>query len=491
VAGIPEHVREEVERLRAAIRRHDYLYYVLAEPQISDREYDRLLERLKKLEQQYPQLITPDSPTQRVSGEPIEGFEHVRHSTPMLSIDNTYSEEELRAFDERVRKDLGVKKVTYVVEPKVDGVAVSLRYENGLLRLGATRGDGETGDDITANIRTIKAIPLRLSGSEVPAIVEARGEVYWPKDDFERYNRQREAVGEPTFANPRNATAGTLKQLDPRVVAERPLKFVAHGFGLIEPMIFARHHEVIEAFSRWGLPTFREAQIAEGIDEVVEICRKWEPKRYDLQYVIDGMVIKVDRLDWRERLGATARYPRWCVAFKFEAERAVTKLLDVVVQVGKLGTLTPVAVLEPVQLSGTTVSRASLHNFDQIERLGVRIGDSVMVEKAGEIIPQVVGVDERKRPKDARPIARPKKCPECGGRVVQDEGGVFLRCANPECPAQLKERLRFFCGRDQMDIEGIGPALVEQLVETGLVREFADLYRLEDKRRSAGARTSR
>jgi len=482
VAGIPEHVREEVERLRAAIRRHDYLYYVLAEPQISDREYDRLLERLKKLEQQYPQLITPDSPTQRVSGEPIEGFEHVRHSTPMLSIDNTYSEEELRAFDERVRKDLGVKKVTYVVEPKVDGVAVSLRYENGLLRLGATRGDGETGDDITANIRTIKAIPLRLSGSEVPAIVEARGEVYWPKDDFERYNRQREAVGEPTFANPRNATAGTLKQLDPRVVAERPLKFVAHGFGLIEPMIFARHHEVIEAFSRWGLPTFREAQLAEGIDEVVQICRKWEPKRYDLQYVIDGMVIKVDRLDWRERLGATARYPRWCVAFKFEAERAVTKLLDVVAQVGKLGTLTPVAVLEPVQLSGTTVSRASLHNFDQIERLGVRIGDSVMVEKAGEIIPQVVGVDERKRPKDAKPIARPKKCPECGGRVVQDEGGVFLRCANPECPAQLKERLRFFCGRDQMDIEGIGPALVEQLVETGLVREFADLYRLEDKR---------
>jgi len=477
-----EAIRQEIERLREEIRRHDYLYYVLAKPEISDREYDRLMERLKKLEEQYPQFITPDSPTQRVGEQPVEGFAHVRHAVPMLSIDNTYNESDLRTFDERIRRELGVSKVAYVVEPKVDGVAVSLRYENGVLTLGATRGDGEVGDDITANIRTIRSIPLRLHGDDLPSVVEARGEVYWPKKAFEEYNRQREAAGEPAFANPRNATAGTLKQLDPRVVAARPLRFVAHGFGVIEPMRFRTHHEVMEAFAKWGLPTFREARLAQGIEEVLRICKEWEAKRYEWEYVTDGLVVKVDRLDWRDRLGATARYPRWCVAFKYEAEQAVTKLLDVQVQVGKLGTLTPVAILEPVQLSGTTVSRASLHNFDQVERLGVRIGDYVKVEKAGEIIPQVVGVVPEKRPKNTRPIERPRKCPECGGPVVQDEGGVFLRCVNPECPAQLKERLRYFCGRDQMDIEGMGPALIEQLVDKGLVREFADLYRLKDRR---------
>ncbi len=479
-AAETEQVLKQIEDLRDRIRHHDYLYYIEAKPEISDREYDRLLDDLRQLEQQYPQLITPDSPTQRVGGQPLAGFASVRHSTPMLSIDNTYDEAELVAFDQRVRSSLGVDTVTYVLEPKVDGVAVSLRYEQGRFVRGLTRGDGVTGDDITANLRTIKSIPLRLRGKDVPDIVEVRGEAYWPTKDFEAYNRQRDQAGKALFANPRNATAGTLKQLDARIVATRPLRFVAHGFGVIEPMPFKHHHEVIAAFGKWRVPIFPHIRPIEGIERAIEVIREWNEKRRTLDYATDGMVIKVDRLDWRDELGRTSRYPRWTVAFKYESDRAWTTLQDVKVQVGKLGTLTPVAVLEPVLLAGTTVSRASLHNYEQIERLGVKIGDTVAVEKAGEIIPQVVEVDEKKRPKGARTIERPTKCPECDGPVSTEEEGVYVRCMNPECPAQLKERLRFFCGRGQMDIEGLGPALIDQLVDKGLVREFADIYRLHE-----------
>ena len=474
---------QQVERLRDEIRRHDHLYYVLAEPEISDRQYDALMEQLEQLEADHPELVTPDSPTQRVGGRPLEGFVNVRHAVPMLSIDNTYNESELREFDDRVRRGLGGEDYEYVVDPKIDGVAVSLRYEAGRLALAATRGDGTTGDDVTQNVRTIRSVPLRLTGKDVPDVLEVRGEVYWPNSDFRRFNAAREAAGEPAFANPRNATAGTLKQLDSRIVAERHLSFIAHGFGQVEPLATETQSELFDGLTDWGVPVSPHRRVCESVDAVVEMCHEWDTRRAELDYETDGLVIKVNRLDQRDALGATSKYPRWCIAFKFAAEQAESTLLDVVYQVGKLGTITPVAQLEPVQLAGTTVKRASLHNFDQVERLGVRIGDAVLVQKAGEIIPQVVGVVEAKRPKDAKPIQVPEQCPKCKGPVARDEGGVFLRCINPECPAQFKEKLRYFCARDQMDIEGVGPAVIEQLVDKGLVRELADVYSLHERRR--------
>ncbi len=473
---------DQINELRREIRRHDILYYVKAEPEISDREYDRLLDELKRLEEQHPNLVTPDSPTQRVAGEPLDAFRNVRHAVPMLSVDNTYNEAELREFDSRVRRGLGGDDYAYLVDPKIDGVAVSLRYEGGAFVLGATRGNGTVGDDVTQNVRTIRSVALRLRGDDVPGVVEVRGEVYWPKENFRRFNAAREAAGEPTFANPRNATAGTLKLLDSKVVAKRNLAFIAHGFGEVTPLPFETASALFDAFAEWGIPVSQYATVCPSIEDVLDLVHEWDARRRDLDYEIDGLVVKVDGLDQRDALGRTSRYPRWCIAYKFEAEQARSKLLEVTFQVGKLGTITPVAHLEPVQLAGTTVKRASLHNFDQIERLGVRVGDTVLVEKAGEIIPQVVGVVEEERPKDAGAIERPEACPECGGPVMQDEGGVFLRCINPECPAQLKEKLRHFCGRDQMGIEGIGPALIDQLVDRGLVKEFADLYCLHERR---------
>ena len=473
--------RQEIERLREEIRRHDYLYYVLARPEISDREYDRLFERLRQLEAEHPELITPDSPTQRVAGQPLEGFTPVRHAVPMLSIDNTYNEAQLREFDERVRRGLGGEPYAYAVDPKIDGVAVSLRYEDGQLVLAATRGDGTTGDDITQNARTIRSVPLRLRANDLPRVLEVRGEVYWPRSAFARFNAERAARGEPTFANPRNATAGTLKLLDSRLVAERPLAFMAHGFGQIDPLPVGTHHELFDLFAKWGIPVNPHRRLFDGIEPVIAFVREWESKRLLLDYETDGLVIKVDRFDQRDALGRTSRFPRWCIAFKYAAERAESRLHSVRFQVGKLGTITPVANLEPVQLAGTTVKSASLHNFDQIQRLGVMIGDTVLVEKAGEIIPQVVQVIAEKRPKEARPILPPTKCPSCGQPVMKSDEAVALRCANASCPAQVKERLRYFCGRDQMDIEGVGPALAEQLVDRGLVRDAADLYTLKDR----------
>jgi DNA ligase (NAD+) len=475
-------IAKRINELRDEIREHDHAYYVLGKPTITDRQYDKLLAELRELEEADPDLVTPDSPTQRVSETPIEGFEHVTHAVPMLSIDNTYDETQLREFDARVAKGLGGEKYRYVVDPKIDGVAVSLFYEGGLFKQAATRGDGTTGDDITANVRTIRSVPLRLTGKDIPDVLEVRGEVVWPTDDFRRFNAKLETEGEEPFANPRNATTGTLKQLDPRSVAGRGLMFVAHGFGRIEPLKAATDDELFDRFKCWGIPTSPYRSVVDSIEEIIERLPEWDERRKKLSYETDGLVIKVDALDQRDALGATSRYPRWCIAYKFAAEQAESVLRQVDFQVGKLGTITPRAVMDPVQLSGTTVRHASLHNFDQVDRLGVMIGDTVIVEKAGEIIPQVVAVVVEKRPKNAKPIKRPTKCPVCKGEVEKDEGGVYIRCINPSCPAQLKERLIHFAGRNQMDIEGAGQVLVETLVDQGFLGDYADFYHLHERR---------
>lgn len=485
-----EPVEKRIARLRDEITEHDHAYYALGCPVISDRAYDNLLAELGRLEQEHPHLITPESPTQRVGESPVEGFEHVTHDVPMLSVDNTYDEQQLREFDQRVSKGLEGAVYRYVVEPKIDGVAVSLLYEKGLLTRGATRGDGKKGDNITRNVRTIRSIPLRLTGKNVPDILEVRGEVVWPSEDFARCNEQRIAAGKDPFANPRNATTGTLKQHDPKVAASRGLQFIAHGLGRFEPTTESSHTEalskssdskVFEQLQSWGVPISRYRSLHDTIDDIVAHLSEWDERRHKLPYETDGLVIKVDSLDQREILGSTSRYPRWCIAYKFAAEQAQSVLLAVDFQVGRLGTITPRAVMEPVQLSGTTVRHASLHNFDQVERLNLHIGDTVIVEKAGEIIPQVVRVVVEKRPAGAKRIAPPTNCPVCDGKVEPDEGGVYLRCTNPACPAQLKERLIHFVGRNQMDIDGAGRVLMETFVDKKLVKGLADLYCLEEE----------
>jgi DNA ligase (NAD+) len=470
--------KKQIEQLRVEIRRHDYLYYVLNQPQISDRQYDKLFAELKELERANPQFITPDSPTQRVSERPIEGFTTVRHSVPMLSMDNTYNAEELRAFDERVRKQLGSADYDYVVELKIDGLAISLRYENGRLVTAATRGDGEVGDDVTANVRTIKAVPLvLLSDNRIPDVLEVRGEVYMPTTSFIELNKLRAEAGEPVFANPRNAAAGSLKLLDAKITAERNLSFFAYATGEFSEPLAANHYQTLQKFKKLGLPVNPNIKRAGNIDEVINICLSWTEKQPELNYQIDGMVIKINRFDQRDILGATGRAPRWCISYKFPAERAETTVESIDVQVGKSGILTPVANLRPVQLSGTTVKRASLHNFDELNRLNVGEGDTVVIEKAGEIIPQVIEVKEKAAV--SVPFEIPARCPSCGSAVAKDEDGVYIRCINPDCLGRLKERLKYFAGRGQMDIENLGVALIEQLVEAGLVNNFADLYKLQ------------
>lgn len=475
-------VSQRMERLRDEIRRHDHAYYVLAKPVINDREYDRLFEELKKLEAEHPELVTPESPTQRVGGTPIAGFKQVAHAISMMSVDNTYNPDQLREFDERVRKGLGGETYRYLVDPKIDGVAVSLIYEGGILRQAITRGDGKTGDDITHNVRTIRSVPLRLQGNDAPTVLEVRGEIVWPTEDFRAFNARLEAEGKEPFANPRNATAGTLKQLDPRNVADRGLMFVAHGTGRVEPLAAATAGELFKQLQLWSVPVSPHGVVVDSIDRIIDKLAEWDERRHKLPYETDGLVVKVDAFDQRDVLGATSRYPRWCIAYKFAPERAESLLRQVDFQVGKLGTITPRAVMDAVLLSGTTVRHATLHNFDQVDRLGVMIGDTVVVEKAGEIIPQVVEVVLKKRPKDAKPIARPTKCPECGGDVEQDEGGVYIRCISPSCPAQLKERLIHFAGRDRMDIEGLGEVLVTKMAGKGWLHSFADIYDLPKRR---------
>ncbi len=479
-------VRKRIKQLRDEIRKHDHLYYVLNRPKISDRQYDKLFAELKALEEASPQFIIPDSPTQRVSEQPLEGFATVRHAVPMLSMDNTYNADELRAFDERVQKQLapaGSKQAEdydYVVELKIDGVAISLRYEEGRLVTAATRGNGEVGDDVTANVRTIKAVPLvLLGGSRIPSVLEVRGEVYIPTSAFVELNRLRTEADEPAFANPRNAAAGSLKLLDARITAARNLSFFAYATGEVSSPLAQNHYKTLQRFKELGLPVNPNIKKAKDINEVIDICLSWSQKRLKLDYQIDGMVIKINRFEQQDILGATGRAPRWCISYKFAAEQAETIVESIDVQVGKSGILTPVANLAPVQLAGTTVKRASLHNFDEMNRLDVRCGDTVVIEKAGEIIPQVLEVKKQLRPAGTTAFKVPKKCPNCGSAVAKDEDGVYVRCVNPDCLGQLKERLKYFAGKGQMDIENLGPALIEQLIDSGLVNNFADLYKLQ------------
>ncbi len=473
-------ISKQIERLREEIRKHDYLYYVLNQPRISDQQYDRLFTELKKLEATNPQLIIADSPTQRVSDRPLEGFASVRHAVPMLSMDNTYNADELKAFDERVAKQLGSKDYGYVIELKIDGLAISLRYERGALVTAATRGNGEVGDDATANVRTIRAVPLvLLGGSKIPAVLEVRGEVYMPTSSFVELNRLRAEAGEPAFANPRNAAAGSLKLLDARTTAARNLSFFAYATGQVSEPLAANHYESLQRFKELGLPVNPNIKTARDINKAIDICKGWSEKRSDLDYQIDGMVIKINRFEQRDILGSTGRAPRWCISYKFAAEQAETTVESIDVQVGKSGILTPVANLTPVLLAGTTVKRASLHNFDELKRLGVGQGDTVIIEKAGEIIPQVIEV-KSKATANVPVFEIPKTCPVCGSAAAKDEDGVYIRCVNRDCPGQLKERLKYFAGRGQMDIENLGPALIDQLIENGLVGNFADLYKLSE-----------
>lgn len=476
-------VEREAAKLRSEINRHNRLYYLEAAPEISDREFDRLLDRLKQLEADHPELASPDSPTQRVGGEPLAEFATVRHSVPMLSIDNTYSYDELREWDARIRKALNVgEKVRYAVELKVDGVAVSLRYEKGRFALGATRGDGERGDDITANLRTVHDIPLAL-GDSPPALLEVRGEVYMTNSELVRLNELRRAHEEPLFANPRNATAGSLKLLDPKLCGQRRLRFVSHGLGEFQGVESASYIEMQERLRDWGIPVSRHNKAFDTIDEVVAHAQAWSELRNTIDFQTDGLVIKVDDLGQRARLGSRSKSPRWAIAFKYEAEQAITKIVGISVQVGKTGKLTPVADLAPVLLAGTTVKRASLHNADEIERKGVRIGDTVVIQKAGEIIPQVVRVEVDARDGSETSFHFPRACPSCGGPIERLKDEVDYHCTNSpaRCPDQLKEWIRWFAHRDAMDVDGLGTKLIEQLVDRGHVKDLADLYRLDEE----------
>jgi DNA ligase (NAD+) len=523
----PAVVAKRAQELRDVLNRANHLYYIEDRPEISDREYDRLMQELIDLEREHPDLLTPDSPTQRVGGDVQTALKSVRHAVPMMSIDNTYNEDEVRAFDDRVRKALGGAQPAYVLEPKIDGASVSLRYENGQLVLAATRGRGNVGDDITINARTIKSIPLTLrkDGASVPppAIVEVRGEVYMDNDDFQRVNKEIAAEGEEPYANPRNLTSGTLRRLDPKIVAKRRLRFLAHGLGQVEPMVAKSYWEWTQLLRKWGLPLPKEVWLVKDVDEAIKCVHEFEKKRPKLPYMTDGMVMKVDDFEQRDRLGATSKAPRWVIAYKYETEQQPTVLKDVEWQVGRTGQLTPVGKLEPVFISGVTVSNVTLHNIDQIQRLDLHYGDTIVIERSGEVIPYVVEVRKDKRPKGAKKIEAPKKCPECSTTLAREavpeeqaayrcvntecdafferkkvkreklpakcpkcekavevlDGGIDILCPNDACPGRMKEAIRHFCGRSQMDIEGLGNVLVDQLCERKLIRTFADLYRLK------------
>lgn len=475
-----DRAQREAEALRARIRTHDHRYHVLDDPVISDAEYDRLLRRLQALEEAHPELVTPDSPTRRVGGPPGEQFETVRHRVPMLSLANAFDEDEVRAFDVRVRRLLGADEVAYVAEPKLDGLSVELVYEHGAFTLGSTRGDGETGEAITANLRTVGAIPLRLNwpDDDPPARLEVRGEVYIALSDFRTLNRAREERGEPAFANPRNAAAGSLRQLDPCITAERPLAFTAYDLADPRAHGLRTQTELLAALRSWGFRSHWRTWPCGHIEAALAAYRELESARDQLAFEVDGLVIKVDRFDLREELGATSRSPRWALAYKFPPRQGTTRVRDITVQVGRTGVLTPVAELEPVTLSGVTVKRATLHNQDEIDRKDVRVGDIVLVQRAGDVIPEVVRVQAERRGGHERPFRLPDRCPVCDGVVVREEGEVAHRCVNAACPAQVKERIRHFASRDAMDIEGLGRKWVDHLVEADRVRSVADLYRL-------------
>lgn len=475
-----------IQELRELIRLHDYYYYVEAQPRISDREYDALFHELKQLEAEFPELVTPDSPTQRVGGEPLKEFPHVQHRIPMLSLDNTYSREELREFDRRVREGLGGQPYRYVAELKYDGVSVSLHYREGTFVLGASRGDGYTGDDITQNLRTIRSLPLRVQPVEYHGVplrtFEVRGEVYLLTEDFLRLNREREQAGERPFANPRNLAAGTLKLLDPREVAKRPLRLVCY-YLLTDEVELQFQSENLRLLRQMGFPTDPHWKVCDTLEEVFAYVDYWEEAREQLPFQIDGIVLKVDSLRQQQRLGTVARAPRWAIAYKYEAKKATTVLEGITLQVGRTGKVTPVAELKPVFLAGSTISRATLHNADYITKLDLRIGDTVIVEKGGEVIPKIVGVVLEKRPPQAQPYRFPTVCP-CPNRqqLYRPPGEVDYYCDHPECPWQIRRRIEHFASRRAMDIEGMGERVVDQLVSAGFLRNIADIYELHRHR---------
>jgi DNA ligase (NAD+) len=477
-------VESKIEALRDKIRHHEYLYYVLDNPEISDQDFDRLMQQLKDLEAEHPSLITPDSPTQRVGGKPREGFVKVRHSSPMLSLDNTYSEEELRNWERRVHELSGRKDVDYVCELKLDGMSLALIYENGTLARGVTRGDGTTGEDVTLNVRTVRSIPLsidrdKLKKAGIPPSFEARGELLMPTAAFKKVNEERERNGLPTFANPRNFTAGTVRQLDANVTAERRLDFFPYILLSNGRTYFERHWETLTALDKAGFKVNQNRKLVHSMDEVWGFIQQWEAKRDSLPYEIDGIVVKVDRLALQDELGFTGKAPRWAIAYKYAARAGITKLENVRWQVGRTGKLTPVAELAPVAIGGTTVRNATLHNMDEIGRLGVKIGDYVQVERGGDVIPKVAKViDDKDHPRGTREILAPEKCPVCGTKVVRTEGEVDYRCVNANCPAKLLGTILHFASRGVMNIDGMGEALVTQLTERGLVKNVADIYKL-------------
>ncbi|MEL0169113.1 MAG: NAD-dependent DNA ligase LigA [Pseudomonadaceae bacterium] len=499
---MPQHATpaERALALREEIAQHNYRYYVLDEPAVPDAEYDRLFNELKAIEAEHPDLVTPDSPTQRVGGAPASGFGEVKHEVPMLSLGNAFAEQDMLDFDRRVREGLdlpagdlfgGGAEVEYCCEPKLDGLAVSLLYENGLLVRGATRGDGTTGEDISTNVRTIRNIPLKLRGEGWPAVLEVRGEVFMSKAGFEALNERAREAGSKTFANPRNAAAGSLRQLDPTITASRPLEFCCYGFGRVEGELPDNQFAILQAFKGWGIPISRELKLMKGVDGTLAYYRDIGERRAALEYEIDGVVFKVNQLSYQRELGFRAREPRWAIAHKFPAMEELTELLDVEFQVGRTGAVTPVARLKPVQVAGVTVSNATLHNMDEVARLGVMIGDTVIIRRAGDVIPQVMQVVTERRPADARPVEVPTACPVCGSAVERtqlvkrgksgsttSEGSVYRCVGRLTCQAQLKQSIIHFVSRRAMDIDGLGEKSVEQLVDTGLVESPADLYRL-------------
>jgi DNA ligase (NAD+) len=484
-----EDIKKRAAELRQALHRHNYLYYVLDEPEVSDAEYDRLMRELTALETAHPELVEPDSPTQRVGAPPLEKFETVAHTIPMLSLENAFDEEEVLAFDQRVRRFLKAdEKILYTAEPKMDGVAVELVYENGLLRQASTRGDGYTGELITLNIRTIKTVPLALLNTPlapVPSRLEVRGEVFIPLTGFKQLNKDRLDQGQPPFANPRNAAAGSLRQLDSRITAKRPLDIFCYGVGRVTGLEFASHWKMLEALRALRFPVNPHIKPQAGIEEILIYYKKLLDRRHEFSYEMDGMVIKVDNLALQKRLGEKSRSPRWALAYKFPPTQETTRVLKIDVQVGRTGALTPVALLEPVSVGGVTVSRATLHNEDEIKRKDIRAGDAVLIQRAGDVIPEVVKAITTKRTGAERVFHMPATCPVCGSQVLRLEGEAATRCVNANCPAQVKERIKHFASKGAFDIDGLGDKLVGQLVDKGLLRSYADLFFL-DKASVAG-----
>ncbi|MCG1011107.1 NAD-dependent DNA ligase LigA [Tepidanaerobacter sp. GT38] len=469
-----------IQELRQIINHHNHLYYVLDNPEIPDAEYDKLMRELIDLESQFPELIVPDSPTQRIGGEPLAAFKRVTHREPMISLADAFSEGDLRDFHRRVTSVVG-DQVEYVVELKIDGLAISLTYENGILVTAATRGDGLVGEDVTHNVKTIKSVPLRINppSGKFPSVIEVRGEIYLPKEGFKKLNEEREDMELVPFANPRNAAAGSIRQLDPKVAAKRPLSTFIYGIGYVEGIQFETHHEVLEFYKACGFRVNPHIKLFNSFDDVIDYCMSWREKRDLLPYEIDGMVIKVNSLQFQKMLGSTAKNPRWAIAYKFPAEQKVSVIEDIIVSVGRTGILTPNAVLKPVNIAGSTVSRATLHNEDYIKEKDIRIGDSVIVQKAGDIIPEVVEVIKEKRTGSEKEFKMPHHCPECGAEVIRIPGEAAYRCTGVSCPAQIRRSIIHFASRDAMDIRGLGPAVVSLLLSAGLVKDVSDIYFLK------------